>query len=135
MDYYEKRVVRTVYEDYQSRKPNLFQTCVFMSLTVPKQILHNVIYCILPALAQCLVYSKSLMYIHSVTPNKICISQHPSNHHLSSICYVIALQFSSGQSFSCESVLHIRWLKYWSFIFSISSSNLFKVAHYLYLSF
>ena len=31
--------------------------------------------------------------------------------------------FSSIRVFSNESVLHIRWPKYWSFIFSISPSN------------
>ena len=31
--------------------------------------------------------------------------------------------FPSIRVFSNESVLHIRWLKYWSFIFSISPSN------------
>ena len=31
--------------------------------------------------------------------------------------------FSSIRVFSKESVLHIRWLKYWSFSFSISPSN------------
>ena len=31
--------------------------------------------------------------------------------------------FPSIRVFSCESVLHIRWPKYWSFSFSISPSN------------
>ena len=50
----------------------------------------------------------------------------PSNHlilccpllHLSSICLSITI-------FSNESVLHIRWSKYWSLSFSVSLSNEF----------
>ena len=34
-----------------------------------------------------------------------------------------ALSLSQHQVFSDESVLHIRWPKYWSFSFSISPSN------------
>ena len=34
-----------------------------------------------------------------------------------------AFNLSSIKVFSNESVLHIRWPKYWSFIFSISPSN------------
>ena len=34
-----------------------------------------------------------------------------------------ALNFPSFRVFSHESVLHIRWAKYWSFSFSISPSN------------
>ena len=47
----------------------------------------------------------------------------PSNHlilyHLFSFCLV----FPSIRVCSNESVLHIRWPKYWSFCFSISPSN------------
>ena len=35
----------------------------------------------------------------------------------------LALNLSQHQGFSNESVLHIRWPKYWSFRFSISPSN------------
>ena len=48
----------------------------------------------------------------------------PSNHLI--ICRPRLLPpsiFPSIQVFSNESVLHIRWPKYWSFSFSISSSN------------
>ena len=34
-----------------------------------------------------------------------------------------AFNLSQNQGLSYESVLHIRWLKYWSFSFSISPSN------------
>ena len=48
----------------------------------------------------------------------------PSNH-LSPFCPLLLLPsiFPSIRVFSNESVLHIRWPKYWSFSFSISPSN------------
>ena len=51
-------------------------------------------------------------------------SEMPSNHLI--LCYPLLLLpsiFSSIRVFSSESVLHIRWPKYWSFSFSISPSN------------
>ena len=48
----------------------------------------------------------------------------PFNHLI--ICYSILLLPSISPSiriFSSESVLHIRWPKYWSFSFNISPSN------------
>ena len=48
----------------------------------------------------------------------------PSNH-LILCCPLLLLPsiFPSIRVFSSESVLHIRWPKYWSFSFSISPSN------------
>ena len=48
----------------------------------------------------------------------------PSNHL--TLCHSLLLLpsiFPSIRVFPSESVLHIRWPKYWSFSFSISSSN------------
>ena len=48
----------------------------------------------------------------------------PSNHLI--LCHPLLLLpsiFTSIRVFSSESVLSIRWPKYWSFSFSISSSN------------
>ena len=48
----------------------------------------------------------------------------PSNHLI--LCHSLLLLpsiFPSIRIFSNESVLHIRWPKYWSFSFSISPSN------------
>ena len=48
----------------------------------------------------------------------------PSNHLI--LCHPLLLPpsiFSSIRVFSNESALHIRWPKYWSFIFNISPSN------------
>ena len=59
--------------------------------------------------------SPKLMSIESVMP---------SNHLI--LCRPLLLQpwiFPSIRVFSSESVLHIRWPKYWSFSFSISPSN------------
>ena len=52
------------------------------------------------------------------------IKSMPSNH-LILCCPLLLLPsvFSSIGVFSNESVLHIRWPKYWSFSFSISPSN------------
>ena len=51
-------------------------------------------------------------------------SEMPSNHLI--LCHPLLLLpsiFPSIRVFSNEAVLHIRWPKYWSFSFSISSSN------------
>ena len=48
----------------------------------------------------------------------------PSNHLI--LCHPLLLLpsvFPSIRVFSKESVLHIRWLKYWSFSFNISPSD------------
>ena len=48
----------------------------------------------------------------------------PSNHLI--LCHLLLLPpsiFPSFRVFSNESVLHIKWPKYWSFSFSISPSN------------
>ena len=48
----------------------------------------------------------------------------PSNHLI--LCFpvlLLSLTFPSIRVFSNESVLHIRWPKFWSFSFSISPSN------------
>ena len=51
------------------------------------------------------------------------VSVIPSNHLI--VCPLLLLPsiFPSIRVFSSESVLHIRWPKYWSFSFGISPSN------------
>ena len=56
-----------------------------------------------------------LMSIKSVTPSKHLILCRP--------LFLLSSIFPSIRVFSSESVLHIRWPKYWSFSFSISPSN------------
>ena len=62
--------------------------------------------------------SRSLLKLMSIE------SVMPSNHLI--LCHPLLLLpsvISSIRVFSNESVLHIRWPKYWSFSFSISHSN------------
>ena len=62
--------------------------------------------------------SRSLLKLTSIE------SVMPSNHLI--LCYPLLLLpsiFPSIRVFSNESVLHIRWPKYWSFSFNISPSN------------
>ena len=62
--------------------------------------------------------SRSLLKLMSIE------SVMPSNHLI--LCHPLLLLpsiFPSIRVFSNESVLHIRWPKYWSFGFSISPSN------------
>ena len=47
----------------------------------------------------------------------------PSNHLIFCHSLLLPSVFPSIKVFSKESVLHIRWTKYWSFSFSISPSN------------
>ena len=47
----------------------------------------------------------------------------PSNHFILSTLLLVPSVFPNIKIFSNESVLHIRWPKYWSFSFSISPSN------------
>ena len=62
--------------------------------------------------------SQSLLKLMSIE------SVMPSNHHI--LCRPLLLPssiFPSVRVFSTESVLCIRWPKYWSFSFSVSPSN------------
>ena len=66
-------------------------------------------------------FSQSLLKLMSIE------SMMPSNHFI--LCLPLLLLpsiFPSISIFSNESALHIRWLKYWSFSFSISLSNEFS---------
>ena len=56
-----------------------------------------------------------LMSIKSVMPSNYLILSHP--------LLLLPSIFPSIRIFSNESVLHIRWTKYWSFSFSIKTSN------------
>ena len=56
-----------------------------------------------------------LMSIELVMPSNHLIFCHP--------LFLLPSVFPSIRVFSVESVLHIRWPKYWSFSFSISLSN------------
>ena len=60
--------------------------------------------------------SLKLMSIESVTPSSHLILCHP-------LLFLSPIPLSTFWVFSNESVLHIRWPKYWTFSFSISPSN------------
>ena len=71
-------------------------------------------------------HQASLSIVNSWTLLKLIFieSVMPSNHLI--LCYPLLLLpsiFPSIRVSSNESVLHIRWPKYWSFSFSISPSN------------
>ena len=61
--------------------------------------------------------SRSLLKLMSIE------SVMPSNHLILCCPLLLPSIFPSIRVFSNESVLHIRWPKYWSFSFSISPSN------------
>ena len=68
----------------------------------------------------------SLSITNSQSPPKLMSIElvMPSNHLI--LCHPLLFLpsvFSSIRIFSNESVLHIRWPKYWSFSFSLSPSN------------
>ena len=67
--------------------------------------------------------SLSITNSHSLLKLMSIESVMPSNHLI--LCHPLFLPslFPSIKVFSDESVLHIRWPKYWSFSFSISPSN------------
>ncbi|XDA82051.1 hypothetical protein R6Z07F_011972 [Ovis aries] len=61
--------------------------------------------------------SQSLLKLMSIE------SMMPFNHLILCCPLLMPSIFPSIRGFSSESVLHIRWPKYWSFNFSISPSN------------
>ena len=68
--------------------------------------------------SQSITNSQSLLKLMSIA------SVMPSNHLI--LCHPLLLLpsiFPSSRVFFSESVLHIRWPKYWSFSFSIIFSN------------
>ena len=87
------------------------------------QLLSSVQLFVTPWTAACqsslsITNSQSLLKLRSIE------SVMPSNHLI--LCHPLLLLPSilpSIRVFSKESVPHIRWLKYWSFSFSISPSN------------
>ena len=84
------------------------------SVTQPCLILCDPMDCSTPGLP---VHPRSLLKLMSIE------SVRPSNHLI--LCHPLLLPsiFPSIRIFSKESVLPIKWPKYWSFSFSISPSN------------
>ena len=71
--------------------------------------------------------STPILSVHHKLPELLKLlsteSVMPSNHLILCCRLLLPLIFPSISVFSNESVLHIRWPKYWSFSLSISSSN------------
>ena len=96
---------------------------IFPSLIKSVQLLSHVQLFVTPWTAACqaslsITNSQSLIKLISIK------SVMPSNHLI--LCHPLLLLlsiFPSIRVFSNESVLRIRWPKYWSFSFSISPSN------------
>ena len=89
----------------------------------PVQLLSHVRLFAIPRNAA-LQASLSITYSRSLLKFTAIESVMPSNHLI--LCCPLLLPpsiFPSIRVFSNESVLHIRWPKYWSFSFSISPSN------------
>ena len=77
----------------------------------PHRLQHSRRPCLSPTPRAC----SKLMSIESVMPFNHLLLCHP--------LLLLSSIFPSIRVFSSESVLHIRWPKYWSFSFSISPSN------------
>ena len=98
--------------------------CAHVSIICKVQFSHSAVSnCAIPWVAACqaslsITNSWSLLKLMSIE------SVLPSNHLI--LCRPLLLLPSiipSIKVFSSESILHIRWPKYWSFSFSISPSN------------
>ena len=74
----------------------------------------------------------TVAHIYPPLSPRVCSNSYPLNRWchptISSLLLLSPSVFnlSLQQGFSSESVLHIRWSKYWSFSFSISPSNIYS---------
>ena len=96
---------------------------LFLPLVSSVQLLSHVRLFVTPWTAACQA-SLSITKFQSLFKLMSIRSVMPSNHL--TLCHPLLLLpsiFPSIRVFSNESVLHIRWPKYWSFSFSISPSN------------
>ena len=119
--------VSTISSKYQTLKVHLLYYCLLVLCILicqfsSVQLLSRVLLFATPWTAACqaslsITISRSLlklMFIESVVPFNDLIFCHP---------LLLPSIFPSIRIFSNESVLHIKWLKYQSFSFSISPSN------------
>ena len=79
----------------------------------------------------CALWTAACQASLSITNSRACSnsteSMMPSNHHFCRPLLLLPSIFPGIRIFSKESVLRIRWAKYWSFSFSISPSNEYSV--------
>ena len=107
--------------------PPYFQPLEWYHLSQSVQSLSRIRFFATPWTAKCqtslsITNSQSLlklMSIESVIPSNHLILYHP--------LLLLPSILPSIRVFSSESILHIRWPKYWSFSFSISPSNEYSV--------
>ena len=118
-------MTKVVYISRMNQRPYL-NHLLYLTLTVQfssVQLLSRVRLFVIPWTAACqaslsITNSQSslkFMSIESVMPSSHLILCHP-------LLFVLSI-FPSISVFSNESVLHIRWPKYWSFSFSINPFN------------
>ena len=99
---------------------------IHMKIVVVVQLLSHVQLCVTPWTSACQAFlsftvSQSLLKFMSIDSVML------SNHHILCIpLFLLPSVFSSIRVFSSESSHCIRWPKYWSFSFNISSSNEFS---------
>ena len=92
-------------------------------MTVVIQLLSCVVLFVTPWTAACqisLSFTISLSLLKLMTIDLVMLSNHLILYHP---LLLLPSIFPSIRVFSSESALHIRWPEYWSFNFTISSSN------------
>ena len=104
----------------QNRANNRLSKCIRRWLLFSRSVMSNsaTLWTAACQASLCFTISQSLLKLMSIE------SVMPSNHLI--LCHPLPLLpsiFPSIRVFSSESVLRIRWPKYWSFSFSISPSN------------
>ena len=113
------KIVKCIYKTEKQFERYRKQIChlKFSSLAQSYPTLPDPMNCSMPGFPST-TNSQSLLKLMSI--ESVMSSNHPI------LCHPLLLLpsiFPSIRVFSSESVLHIRWTKYWSFSFSISPSN------------
>ena len=116
MDYFELKSVKAQ-KTQEEALTFTFSSVQFSSVTQSCPTLCNPMDCSKPDIP---------VHHHSQSFLKLmCIKSVMPSNHLTLCCPLLLLPsiFPSIRVFFSESVLHVRWPKYWSFSFSISPSN------------
>ena len=108
--------------DYRERVQGL---CSLMPLTRHCSLVHLLSHAQLSATPWTAAWLFSLSFTVSCSLLSLISieSMMPSNHLILCRPLLLPSVFPSIRIFTSESALHIRWPKYWSFMFSISPSN------------
>ena len=135
IDWFDLLVVRgtlkSLLQHHSSKAPILqHSACITVQLSHPYMTMGKTVSSVTqscPTLCDPMDFSMPAFPVHHQLPELAQImsikSVMPSNHLI--LCHPLLLLpsiFPSIRVFSDESVLHIRWPKYWSFSFSISPS-------------